>query len=172
VLRIEHAFVAESRQGARIAELDIDLVVNPGLCYATGDFFSTAWRGDGQPHLRVLPVRSMMDAGARVSLASDHPAGPVAPMEIIWSAVTRRTATGGVIDEDEAITAAQALRAYTANAAHACKRADEEGSIEVGKRGTFLVLDRDIVTCAADDIREAKVDMTFVDGALVHERIG
>ncbi len=65
VLRLEHAFVADPRQGARMAELGVDLVANPGLAYLWGEFFDM-WRGEDQHHLRVLPVRSMLDAGVRV----------------------------------------------------------------------------------------------------------
>jgi predicted amidohydrolase YtcJ len=169
VLRVEHAFVAELRQGARMRELGIDLVANPGLGYAFGPLFSK-WRGENQPHLRVFPVRSMIDAGVRVSLASDHPCDGYSPFEIMWAAITRATAQGGQVDPEEAITAAEALRLYTINAAHASGRADEEGSIEVGKRANFVVLDRDIVACATDEIRATQVDSTFVDGALVYQR--
>jgi predicted amidohydrolase YtcJ len=169
VLRVEHAFVAEPRQGARMAELGIDLVANPGLGYAFGAKIA-GWRGEDQPHLRVLPVRSMIDAGVRVSLASDHPCAGYSPFETMWAAITRATAEGGQVDPDEAITAVEALRLCTINAAHASDRADEEGSIEVGKRANFLVLDRDIVACPTDEIRNTNVDLTFVDGQLVFER--
>lgn len=169
VLRIEHAFVAEVGQGARMAELGVDLVVNPGLGLHFGALFGM-WRGLDQPHLRVLPVRSMIDAGVRVSLASDHPCDGFSPVEIMWSAVTRANSLGDPVDPDEAITAAEALRGYTINAAHASGRAAEVGSIEVGKRANIVLLDRDIVTCPTDDIRRAQVDRTYVDGRLVHRR--
>ncbi|NUR98529.1 MAG: amidohydrolase [Kribbellaceae bacterium] len=171
VLRIEHAFVADPRQGARMADLGVDLVANPGLGYGWGAFFDM-WRGgQGQQHLRVLPVRSMIDAGVRVSLASDHPCGTFSPAEIIWSAVARTDHRGEPVDAEEAITAAEALRAYTINAAHASDRATEEGTIEVGKRANIVLLDRDIVTCPTDEIRQTRVDRTYVDGLLVHERV-
>lgn len=167
VLRIEHAFVAEPQQAARMADLAVDLTVNPGLGFHWGGLFDM-WRGEDQAHLRVLPVRSMIDAGVRVSLASDHPCDGFSPAQIIWSAVTRASAHGDPVEPDEAITAADALRCYTINAAYASGRAEEEGSIEVGKRANLVVLDRDIVTCATDDIRSAQVCITMVDGEIVH----
>jgi predicted amidohydrolase YtcJ len=169
ILRLEHAFVAESAQAPRLASLGIDLVANPGLVHNVGDVF-THWRGDNQEHLRVLPLRSMIDAGVRVSFASDHPCGTFSPAEIMWSSVAREHYTGALIDPSEAVTAVEALRAYTINPAHASGRASEEGSIEVGKRGNILVLDRDPLTCSNDELRQMMVDRTYVDGALVHER--
>jgi predicted amidohydrolase YtcJ len=169
VLRLEHAFIADPRQGSRMAALGVDLVANPGLAYTWGECFDL-WRGEHQHHLRVLPVRSMLDAEVRVSLASDHPCGTFSPAEIIWTAIARTTLRGAPLEPDEAITAAEALRLYTINAAHASNRAAQEGSIEVGKRANLVVLDRDIGTCPTAAIRQAQVDMTYVDGALVHER--
>ncbi|GAB3200211.1 amidohydrolase [Nocardioides hungaricus] len=172
VLRIEHAFVADPRQGERLARLGVDLVANPGVGHVTGDFFDAAWRGSDQPHLRLNPVRSMMEAGARVSFGSDHPAGPLNPMRVVWAAVTRATASGRTFDVEEAVTPAQALRAITINPAHASKRGDEEGSIEVGKRANFVVLDQDPIDCPTDRIPDIRVEQTYVDGARVYERVG
>jgi hypothetical protein len=112
----------------------------------------------------------MIDAGVRVSLGSDHPCGSFSPAEIIWTAVNRTSSKGMPVDPEEAITAAEALRAYTINAAHASNRADKEGSIEVGKRANLVVLDRDIVTCPADEIRTAQVTVTYVDGECAYLR--
>ncbi|MEV4732366.1 amidohydrolase [Saccharopolyspora sp. NPDC049426] len=169
ILRMEHAFVADPRQGERLASLGVDLVANPGLGYFWGDVFQL-WRSERQRHLRVLPVRSMIDAGVRVSLASDHPCGTFSPAAIMATAVNRKTHSGNEVDSEEAITAAEALRAYTINAAHASGRDSEEGSIEVGKRANVLVLDRDIVTCPVEEIRDMQVDFTYIDGRLIHER--
>ncbi|GAA3743317.1 hypothetical protein HDA32_003164 [Spinactinospora alkalitolerans] len=169
ILRLEHAFVAEPAQAPRMAALGIDLVANPGLAHHDGDMF-TEWRGRGQDHLRVLPVRSMIDAGVRVSFASDHPCGTFSPAEIMWNAIARRHYTGAPNEPTEAVTAAEALRAYTIHPAHSSGRAGEEGSIEVDKRANILVLDRDPLTCPTDDLRSMTVDRTYVDGRLVHER--
>ena len=169
VLRLEHAFIAEPAQAPRMADLGIDLVANPGLAYLWGEVFSY-WRGDDQDHLRVLPVRSMLDAGVRVSLGSDHPCGSFSPAEIIWTAVTRRSHNGALIDADDAITPEEALRLYTINAAHASNRAHCAGSIEVGKIANLVVMDRDIVTCPREEIRHAQVEMTYVDGERVFQR--
>jgi predicted amidohydrolase YtcJ len=169
LLRIEHAFIAEQRQAERMARLDVDLVAHPGLAYRWRSLFED-WRGKDQDHLRVIPMRSMIDAGVRVSLASDYPADTFDPAFIMYVAVTRSTVDGGTLMPEEAITAAEALRCYTINAAHALGRGDLEGSIEAGKRANVLVLDRDFVAGADDDIINMQVDVTFVEGELVYER--
>lgn len=171
VLRLEHAFIAETGQGQRMADLGVDLVANPGLAYGWGEVFNT-WRGENQQHLKLFPVRSMLDAGVRVSLASDHPCGTFSPAEIMWTAVARETMAGAPLEPDEAVTADEALRMYTINAAHASGRGSEEGSIEVGKRANFLVLDRDPVLCPTSELRKLQVERTYVDGVLRHKQGG
>jgi predicted amidohydrolase YtcJ len=49
-------------------------------------------------------VRSVIDAGVRVSFASDHPCGRYAPAEIMWSAVARQDFSGAPVDPSEAAT--------------------------------------------------------------------
>jgi predicted amidohydrolase YtcJ len=169
VLRLEHAFIAEPKQGDRMADLDIDLVANPGLAYGWGDVFNM-WRGENQDHLKLFPVRSMIDAGVRVSLASDHPCGTFSPAEIMWTAIARQTLTGAPLQSDEAITPDEALRGYTINPARASGRGSEEGSIEVGKRANVLVLDRDPITCGIDELRGLVVEQTYLDGERVFAR--
>ncbi|MGY1840214.1 MULTISPECIES: amidohydrolase [unclassified Modestobacter] len=169
VLRIEHAFIAEVRQAERIADLGVDLVVNPGVAYNHGDAFM-GLRGPDQQHLKVQPLRSMLDAGVRLSAASDYPCGSFEPGLIMATAVSRRALTGSLIDPEEAITPSEALRMLTIEAAHASGNADQVGSIEVGKRANLAVLDRDVLSCGADDLLGLTVDQTWIDGELVHER--
>lgn len=168
-LRLEHAFVAESGQADRMAQLGVDLVANPGLAHNVGNDF-VGWRGHDQPHLSVLPARTMIDAGVRVSFASDHPAGDFTPVHIMATAMDRMHVSGARIDPEEAVTVAEALRAYTINPATASGRGDSEGSLEPGKRGNFLVVDRDVLECTADELRAATIERTYLDGEALFVR--
>ena len=47
---------------------------------------------------------------------------------------------------------------------------DVTGSIEVGKYADVTVLDRDLFAHPVDEIANAQVDATFVEGAPVYER--
>ncbi len=49
---------------------------------------------------------------------------------------------------------------------------DRRGSIEAGKIADLAVLDADPLTCDTGRIRDIGVDMTIVDGRIVHERAG
>ena len=60
--------------------------------------------------------------------------------------------------------------AYTINAAFALKQEHTTGSVEPGKRGDFIVLDRDIFTIDPFEIHETKVLATYLDGREVLAR--
>ena len=56
------------------------------------------------------------------------------------------------------------LRFYTINNAWLMGMETEIGSLEVGKRADFIVVDRNLLDCPDDDIRETKVLSTWLDG--------
>ena len=53
---------------------------------------------------------------------------------------------GGVLDPDEALTREQAVRLYTINNAYLHHEEKEKGSLEVGKLGDLIMIDRDVST--------------------------
>ena len=73
----------------------------------------------------------------------------------MWVAITRR-AKGyeGQLHPEEALTRAQAIRFYTINNAHLLFLEDRIGSLEEGKQADFVVIDRDLLTCPEDEIKE------------------
>jgi predicted amidohydrolase YtcJ len=88
----------------------------------------------------------------------------------IWVALTRKTERGGVLNPDEKLTREQALRLYTVNNAYLERQEKRNGSLEVGKLGDLIVIDRDVLKCPIDDIRKTKVLLTVVGGKVVFER--
>ena len=48
-------------------------------------------------------------------------------------------------------------------------KADVQGSIEVGKRADFVVIDRNLFEVPASEISDARVTMTIFDGRTVYE---
>jgi hypothetical protein len=60
--------------------------------------------------------------------------------------------------------------AYTINAAFALKQERTTGSLEPGKRGDFIVLDRDIFALDPFDLHLTRVTSTYLDGRQVYAR--
>ena len=95
---------------------------------------------------------------------------PWSPWLGIWIALTRKLEHGGVHQPSEALTREQAIRLYTINSAYLHHEEKEKGSLEVGKLGDLIVVDRDIMTCPVDELRSVKVLKTVVAGKVVYEK--
>ncbi len=72
--------------------------------------------------------------------------------------------------ENEYLTEEEMLDIMTINGAKQFKFENERGSIEVGKYADFIFFDKDIITCAVNEIHEGKVDTVFFEGKEVYKR--
>jgi predicted amidohydrolase YtcJ len=87
-----------------------------------------------------------------------------APLLGIHDMVNRRTDTGAPFNPAEAITAAQALRAYTAGSAYASHQEGAKGSITPGKLADLVILSEDPTAVGPARIGGLQVLATVVDG--------
>ncbi|RNI21315.1 amidohydrolase [Flexivirga caeni] len=119
------------------------------------------------------PFADLHHSGAVLAAGSDWPVSTPNPLEEIHVAVNRRaidTPCEPAFLPEQALTLHEAVAAFTIGSAHVNHLDQLTGTLQVGKRADFAVLDRDIFTEPADRIGEAVVDLTFVDGDLVFER--
>jgi predicted amidohydrolase YtcJ len=125
------------------------------------------------------PLHSLFEAGVTAGGGSDHmqkigslrSINPYNPFLGMWVAITRK-AKGyeGRLHPEEALTRAQAIQFYTINNAKLLFLEDQVGSLEPGKFADLAVLDRDILTCPEDEIREIRPEVTYLAGKAVFER--
>jgi predicted amidohydrolase YtcJ len=128
-----------------------------------GDF--TALTPPPDP-LVVIPLRMLLDAGVELAGSSDHPVSGYDVLAAVEAAIRRRTRGGRVSYPGEAITAEEALRAYTVGSAKALGVEHEAGSLEPGKRADIVVLSGDPRRTAPTSI---SVRRTYLGGELVYE---
>jgi len=83
---------------------------------------------------------SVLRRGIPLSLHSDLPMGPAAPLTLAWCAVNRRTASGRTAGPEQRISVHDALRAITIEAAYSWRLEGELGSITPGKLANFTIL--------------------------------
>ena len=127
-----------------------------------------------------FPLRTFIDNGINVAGGSDHMLGydknlavnPYNPFLNMWMAVTRRTTEGVVLYPEEAITRQEALKMHTVWAAWQEFSETQKGSIEAGKLGDLVVIDRDFLTCPVEEIRAIEPLMTIVGGNVVYSAAG
>jgi len=122
------------------------------------------------------PLRSLFDAGVVVAGGSDHMIGfdarkainPYHPFLGMWMAITRQTIEGTDMEPEQKISREEALRMWTLNAAYLSFEENTKGSIEPGKLADFVVISKDFLSCAVDEIKEIEALRTVVDGKVVY----
>ena len=102
---------------------------------------------------RISPLAGSLRHHLRFTLHNDTSVTPVNPIMLVWTAVNRITSSGKVLGKDETIPVMDALRAVTSEAAWQNFEEKDRGSIEPGKFADMVVIDRNYLTCAEDDIR-------------------
>ena len=88
----------------------------------------------------------------------------------MWVAMTR---SARWLDEplhpEHALSREEAIRFYTINNAYLLLAEEKLGSLETGKLADFIILSDDILTCSLEQIREMKVERTYLSGKLLHQ---
>jgi predicted amidohydrolase YtcJ len=119
---------------------------------------------------RMYPIASVVRAGGRIVGGSDWNVSTPNPLAAIEVAVRRQDPAqqdGPVLNEDERVSLATMIDAYTINAAWLMHHEDLVGSIEVAKRADIVVLDRNLFAIPPTEIDEARVVETLLDGKTV-----
>lgn len=117
------------------------------------------------------PFRSIVDTGATLAFGTDFPVVFYNQFPGIYAGVARRNYDGSVAgaDNGEKLTLAEAIRANTLGSAKVYGREDELGTLEAGKLADVIVLDRNIFERPEEEIKDAKVVLTMVDGEITHQ---
>ena len=129
----------------------------------------------GPERSRIMwPFATYTARGVEQAFGTVSPITAVTSMDVLYCAVTRQDPfthepSGGWLPS-ERISAADALRIYTAGSAAAVGREHELGQIAPGYLADFVVLDRDITVCDPEEIQSAQVLVTYVGGQRVYER--
>jgi predicted amidohydrolase YtcJ len=174
--RVIHAQVVRPQDFPRFKPLGVIAEVNP---YHLSD--DMRWMEERIGHERAkgaYAFRSLIDNGATLCFGSDWPGTNAAyyemhPRYLIYAAVTRQTINGepaGGWFPEQKITVEEAIRAYTINNAAAALEADIRGSLTAGKLADVTVFDRNLIKIPAEDILNAEVTHTIVDGRLVFRK--
>ncbi|WP_108836580.1 amidohydrolase [Tateyamaria sp. Alg231-49] len=158
-----HFAVSAEDQVKRIVDLGAIVSANPYYVTALADQYSEVGLGPDRADSMVR-IGDVSRAGISWSLHSDMPMAPGDPLFLMWSAVNRVTASGRVAGPEQRVSAEDALRGVTIEAAYSLKLEDEIGSIETGKRANFTILDSNPLNVDPMTIKDVKVWGTVMEG--------
>jgi predicted amidohydrolase YtcJ len=167
--RIEHLGLPSAEHLARCRALNVMAVPQTVFLPALGTNFRRYLPDHFLP--RCYPVRAMLDAGLTVALSSDAPVvSDDNPLLGMKGAIDRKDGNGEPLAPEQAITASEALYAYTMGGAIASGDADNRGSLTPGKWADIAVLSGDPLATPPDELLDIRVDETYVGGAMVYRR--
>jgi predicted amidohydrolase YtcJ len=173
--RVEHAEAPDPEDIPRFGNLGVIASMQPLMIFPRDEWkgMEGLWReyaGD-----KFLPtafaIRSLLDTHAVVAFGTDWPVVQLNPLLGIRNAVLRQSLDGqpaGGYTSAQRISVAEALRAYTLDAAYASRVEADEGSIEVGKLADVVLFTKNLMEISANDIPSAKVVLTMVGGKIVY----
>ena len=167
--RIEHAQVVAPADIARFKSIGIIPSMQP--THATSDKNMAEARIGAARMAGAYAWRTFLAQGSRIACGSDFPIESPNPFFGIHAAVTREDSHGQPIAgwyPEQAMSLKEAFRCFTLDAAYAGHQEDALGSLEVGKRADFIVIDRDLFTMPTYDIHKTAVLQTWVGGRQVY----
>ena len=160
---IVHFGFSAPDQVARIKRLGAIVSANPYYVTALSDLYSQHGIGADRSQ-QMVRLGDVQRAGILISLHSDMPMAPGAPLHLMHAAVNRINFSNKVVGPDQRISPEQALRALTSNAAYTLRMENDYGSISIGKYANFTLLEENPLTIHPLKIKEIEVRGTMVEG--------
>lgn len=151
--RIEHAQLLSESDFDRFARLGVVASVQPEHAMDDRDVADRYWAGKTG---RTFALKSLLDAGAELSLGSDAPVAPLDPWVTISAAVGRARDGRDAWHPEQAISVDAALAASTRT------------RVAVGETADLVVVERDPFTSTPDELRSMPVAATMLGGRFTH----
>lgn len=160
---LQHAQMADAGQFRRLKALGMCANLFANHLFYWGDIHYEKTLGPERAE-RMDACGTALATGVPFAIHCDAPVTPIGPLFTAWCAVNRLTASGRTLGEAEKISVADALRAITLGAAYTLKLDEELGSIDVGKRADFAILDDDPLSVPPVKLKDVGVWGTMLGG--------
>ncbi len=166
-VRLEHIQHVSDKDLDRFKKLNIISSVQPAHLFFDAKVASENLLNPETTHV----FRKLVDRGNIICFGTDFPVVPENPFENIYYAMTRK-AKGfeNGFNTEMCLDLDTCLKAYTISNAYASFEENIKGSIREGKQADLIVVDRDLFQISAEEIKNAVVESTFINGKIVYGR--
>ncbi len=169
---IVHCQMGDMEQYGRMARLGVGAAIQPP--FVPSDRPMALKRIGEKRALSGYAWKTMKDLGIFLSGGSDCPVESCNPLWGIYTAVARTDENGfpeGGWNPSQKFTVEEAVDLYTRGGAYASFEEHRKGRLAEGMLADVVVLDRDIFTVPAAEIKDTKVSLAMTGGRIVHRLI-
>ncbi len=169
--RIEHAQIVSPEDISKFGKFSVIPSVQP--THATSDMYWAEARLGKERVKTAYAFKDLLKQNGNIAFGSDFPVEHFNPLFGFNSAVARKDAKGfppGGFQMENAVSREDALRGMTIWAAYANFEDKNRGSIEKGKWADFVILEKDIMKVAENELRDIKTLRTVIAGETVFRR--
>lgn len=169
--RIEHAQVVDPVDLSLFKKNNIIPSVQP--THATSDMYWAEDRLGAKRIQHAYAYKTLLKLNGLISLGTDFPVEDHDPLKTFYAACIRKDANeypDNGFQMENALSREEALKGMTIWAAISNFEETEKGSLEVGKKADFVILDQDIMTIDPSKILSTKVLSTYLDGEEVYRK--
>ncbi|MBX7263194.1 MAG: amidohydrolase [Chitinophagaceae bacterium] len=169
--RIEHAQVINENDFDLFGYASVIPSVQP--THATSDMYWAEERLGKKRLQNAYAYKQLLKQNGWLPLGTDFPVEDISPFKTFLAAVIRKDAVGfptNGFQKENALTREEALRGMTIWAAKANFLENETGSLVVGKKADFILLNNDLMQVPETEILNTKVIATWSDGKKVYNK--
>ncbi|PCI32842.1 MAG: hydrolase [Alphaproteobacteria bacterium] len=164
-----HGQTLRQDQIGKLAELDIFPSLFPIHTFYWGDWHEQSVLGQPRADF-ISPAKAVLEAGLKFTSHHDAPVVLPNAMRILSATVTRRTRSGKVLGPDQSVSTYIALKSITDWAAYQLFEEADKGTLAVGKKADFVILDQNPLKVDPDSLMEIKVLQTISAGKVIYEK--
>jgi len=167
--RIEHAQHLTAADIPRFGRLGV--IASMQAIHCTSDAPYVLERlGPARAQEGAYVWQKLMQSGAVIANGTDAPVEYVDTMPGYHAFVARKMKDGRPFYADQAMSRAEALRAYTINGAYAAFEESIKGSLAPGKLADIAVFSKDITTIPDEEILSTDAVYTIVGGKVAYRK--
>jgi predicted amidohydrolase YtcJ len=164
---VEHGFIPREDHFPRMRRMGL-LVSAQDHLYLAAPSLVEYWGHERAAW--TTPLRAYLDAGIPVSLGTDAPVVPYDPWWVLHHFTTRGTISAGVLDDDQAVSREDALRAMTEGYAYLTFTESDRGTLAPGMLADLIVTAEPYLDCPDPCLETMQVDLTMLGGEVIWER--
>jgi predicted amidohydrolase YtcJ len=166
--RIEHDQVVTAEQVPRYAKLGVIASVQPNHLLTDMNWAEQRIGSERAKH--SYPWADYVKNKVMLAFGTDYPVEPLTPFRGMYAAITRKNEAGTKsYYPEQKLTIGETIAAYTTGSAYAEFEEKNKGLLQPGMLADFVVLDRDLMKVAPEEILQTKVLRTVVGGKTVYE---